>query len=182
MPQMPETDSTDSHQSHGFFAATMRRVASLITFKRLSISVAGTFAFVGAAAALNASGAVGSNTGVKTTDDLHTAAQQSESSVDQPAATPATPSEDSGNSSTNSTSFSATTTNGKTDVNLNVNGKDIPVSNNSSTHQVITNSDGSQTTVNMSSNVSSNGTASNTSISSFSLNVNSSSSEVNNTP
>jgi hypothetical protein len=188
MPQSSDTSENNpngSAQQRGFITSATHRIASLVTLKRVGVSVAGTFAFVGAAAALNATGTVGSNAATKATPTTPTqqSASTSDQSASQPNTSPADIDQDASGGATTHTSFSATTTNGQTNVNLTVNGKNIPLPANGSTQQTVTNTDGSQTTVNTSTNVSSNSTATNSSSSSFSVNVNnSSSSEVHNTP
>jgi hypothetical protein len=160
-------------QSSSFSATLLHRVRSLITFRRIGFSLAGTLAFAGAATALNTS-AVNSSGSVDSSQPKHTVSTERPSAPVTDAATGNTDS--SSSSASSSTSFSSNTTNGQTTVHMNVNGQDIPVSPNSQTHQTITNADGSQTTVNSSSTVSNQGSVSNSSTTNFSLHVSTNSS------
>jgi hypothetical protein len=186
---MSETDST-SNQSPRFSTEFFHRISSVITFRRVGLSVAGTFAFVGAAAALNTTGHVdnlGSQVNQHTTSTT-AASENSASSSDQSSSSSASSSQNTagqdGQSSgaSTSTSFSSTTTNGQTSTQFTVNGKNIPVPANGSTQQTIVNADGSHTTISSSNVNATQNSATNQSSSNITLNVTTNSSSESGNP
>lgn len=170
---MPDIHTTPSHQRPGMVSKAARHLASLFTLRRISFTLAGTFAFAGVAAALhNPTPTAGSDTPHTNSAQSQSAdqLQQHADTTGQPAAGSA-PSDSSTSSTSTNTSFSSTTVNGQTTTRLQVNGQDVDLPSNGTSRQTMTNTDGSRTTVDSSTSTSSGGSVSNSSHSSFSLNV-----------
>lgn len=165
MSETVTQSSSSSNQYRRFFTVLSQRAVSAITLRRVGLSIAGTFAFAGAVAALNANSPAENPSAQPTS---HTAAQANQSSTATNDSNDSTPAADSHSSS--STSFSSTTTNGVTNTHLNVNGQDIPVPANGSTQQTVTNGT-TQTTINASTSTTGQGAASNTNSTNFSVNI-----------
>jgi len=142
---------------------------------RIGYTLAGAFAFVGTAAAVHAATTPGSTANGADSLTLHQTTSQMAPAGSASADTPTSSSPNNHASSSVHASVSASGT-GAPDVQLQVNGQNIPVPANGTTQQTVTSTDGSQTSVKASSNVSSAGDASNSSTTMFSLNVTSNSS------
>lgn len=139
---------------------------------RIGYTLAGAFAFIGTAAAVHAATTPGSTANGADSLTLH----QTTSQV-APAGSTGTNASASSSHAENSVHASVSASGTRTpDVQLRVNGQNIPVPTNGTTQQTVTSTDGSQTSVNASSNVSTAGDASNTSTTTFNLNVTSNSS------
>jgi len=138
--------------------------------KRLGFSVAGTFAFVGAASVINAAATPGTTTTSSKQEPLRTSTTESQITADQTDNDSVLP-KGLDKVGTTSTSISSTTINGVTDTHVTINGKDIKLPASSNTHQTVINNDGSTTTVTSTSNSSSQSSTTNSSSSSFSLHV-----------
>jgi len=138
--------------------------------KHLGFSIAGTFAFVGAATVINAAATPGATTTSSKQEPLRTSTTESQITADQTNNDSTLPKEPN-KIGTNSTSISSTTINGITDTHITINGKDIKLPANSNTHQTVISKDGSTTTVTSTSNSSSQGSTTNSSSTSFSLHV-----------
>ena len=164
---MQHTPSDDRHTT-GFSAQVLHIVRA-----RIGYTLAGAFAFIGTAAAVHAATAP-SSSAAGGTDSLNL--HQTTSQVVAPASDPSNQSQSAADT-TNTVHASVSAGTGHTpEVQLQVNGQNIPVPANGTTQQTVTGTDGSQTSVNASSNVSSEGDASNSSTTTFSLNVTSNSS------
>jgi len=164
---MQGSKSSQNHSS-SIFSSALAHSASILTPRRLGYTVAGAFVFVGAAVTLHGSSAANQGQNPNPQDFSVQA-----STVPPPDTTS---SDTTSGGASSSTSFSSSTSgSGHTKVQLNVNGRDIPVPANGSTEQTVTSQDGNtQTTV--TTNSSTQGDAQNVSSSNFSVNVSSSSS------
>ena len=148
-------------QSPGLPYGILRRLPSFFTSKRLLYLLAATVLGV-AAIALLTSKTAGVSTPQSKTRQFLVGAPQS----DNPAA-PESPS--SATPATTDTTLS-TTNDGSTSASLNVNGRNIPLPADGTTHQTTIDGNGSHTTVSSTSNQSS---VTNSSVSSISVQVNS---------
>jgi len=173
---MPHFDSAPDSKSPHPFANALQHITSVITLKRVGLSLAGTFAFVGAATAMNTTPAPVTDTSTKVNTRTNNAQAQQGSADEGPSDASSVPPTEGATDKSNSssTSYSSTTTNGKTNVQLTVNGQEIPVPSDTTSQQTIVHDDGSQTVVNT--HASTNGSTTNASSSTFSLNVSTNSS------
>lgn len=168
---MQESQFSVHNQSAGVLAGALHHIRSVFTPRRLGYTLAGAFVFAGAAVVMNSGTA--SHHAVESKNDgfdaqTSSSNQASQSNNDRTIT--------SSPSSTSTDFSSSTSSDGTTNTSLNVNGQDIDVPSNGSTHHTVTNSDGSQTTVDVSGDSTSQSSSSNTSHSNFSLNVHSKSS------
>lgn len=154
-----------------FFSTVLQQTHSLFTAKRVGYTVAGAFAFVGTAAAL--SFATSSELPTNSPGKQHLTVQNVP--TPQPSqSTTNSPAEDSNSAAPSAPGSASNQSNN--DIDVNVNGQDIPVPENGTTHRTVTSSDGSHTSVDITSNSSSSGSAANKSTTSFNLDVTSDSS------
>lgn len=160
---------SSQHHSSSIFGSALAHSTSILTPRRLGYTVAGAFVFVGAAVTLHGSSSAANQGQSPNPQDFSVQA----STVPPPDTTS---SDTTSGGASSSTSFSSSTSgSGHTKVQLNVNGRDIPVPANGSTQQTVTSQDGNtQTTV--TTNSSTQGDAQNVLSSNFSVNVSSSSS------
>lgn len=164
---MGDSKSIGTGQKASFFSSIVRQIHTLFVPKRVGYTVAGAFAFAGAATTLNIS-APPKN---PATTPFYVVQKANAASTQ-----PKQPGAD--NSATTKLAFSAATSNSSSaqqDVQLHVNGQNIPVPANGTTRQTVTNSDGSQTSVNATSSTDSQGNTSNSLSTSFNLNISSNS-------
>jgi hypothetical protein len=182
---MPETDSTPNQGPHSS-VEFLHRIMSVITLRRVGLSVAGTFAFVGAAAFLNNPVHV-DNVGTpaaasRTTTTSANASSASDESPSTQKQNNASGSSQQSSGASSNTSFSSTTANGQTSTHLNMNGQDVPIPTNGSMQQTVINADGSQTTVSSSSSTVTQNSVNNQSSSTITFDVTTNSSSTNGSP